>query len=136
VAGPPRAPADLSFPLRPPDAQPAKAPLPPVKDVFVSVFIPPSVSEGGVAQVVATLVRAGYDMAQPARVRVAIRETDVRFFNRQDAEAARMLARRLGAVARDFTDSPRKPRPGRLELWVGEGPRAGAAGIGQIDSTR
>ncbi|MCO8145643.1 hypothetical protein NHN26_10435 [Rhodovulum tesquicola] len=126
----------MSFPVRPPDAQPAKAPLPPVKDVFVSVFIPHSVSEGGVAQVVATLVRAGYDMAQPARVRVAIRETDVRFFYRQDAEAARMLARRLGGVARDFTDSPRKPRPGRLELWVAEGPRTGAAGNGQIDGTR
>ncbi|MRH20498.1 LytR C-terminal domain-containing protein [Rhodovulum strictum] len=118
----PRPPDSHLVPLLPPPQQPAAAPLPAHKappGYFVSVFVSNSVPEGGMANAVAALVRAGYQISQPARVQVSIPETDLRYFHRQDAETAHALARELGGVARDFTTAAKKPRPGRLELWLG-----------------
>ncbi|TCM84990.1 hypothetical protein EV216_10975 [Rhodovulum steppense] len=121
----PTAPAGRLALVQPPAPQPAAAPPPPMPapDVFVRVFVTNAVSDDGIAKTVASLDGAGYDMAPPARVRVVIAETDVRFFHRQDAEAARVLAEHLDGVTRDFTGAARKPRPGQLELWLAGGAR-------------
>ena len=47
-----------------------------------------------------------------------IRQTQVRYYHRDDAAEAAATAEALGGIARDFTDTARKPKPGRLEVYL------------------
>jgi hypothetical protein len=91
--------------------------------VLVHVLVPAD----GAAQTAETLSEAvaalGYTRREPAPVSITIRQTQVRFYHPEDAEAAQLVAETVGGPARDFTAFRPSPPEGTIEVWIeGEAP--------------
>lgn len=90
----------------------------------VVVNAPASIDEAALAALVGELGAGGFVLAEPNRVDITIRESNVRFFHPGDAAAAEAVAAALGAVPRDFTAFTPAPPEGTIEVWLagrGEG---------------
>ncbi|WP_050604682.1 hypothetical protein [Ruegeria sp. 6PALISEP08] len=87
-------------------------------DLDVSLFVPGRVSEDVSNRVLELLTRSQANVVATARVGYRVRETQVRFYHPDDAENASLAAQALGGVARDFTASGSKTRPGRIEVYL------------------
>ncbi|WP_216599047.1 hypothetical protein [Ruegeria sp. HKCCD7318] len=101
-------------------------PLQPSKpsiDLEVSLFVPARVSQDTSDRAFELLNESQANVVATARVGYRIRETQVRYYHPADAENADLAAKALGGIARDFTGSGSKTRPGRIEVYL-----AGAGG--------
>ena len=86
-------------------------------DVLVHVLAPSSMSDDRLNGIANTLKDAGFLIKDPARVRFTIRQSNVRYYSAEDAEAARALAKIVGGTARDFTSFSPSPPTGTIEVW-------------------
>lgn len=84
----------------------------------VSLFVPSRVSQETRNRALELLARGQATVVATARVGYRVRETQVRFYHPDDAENAAMAADALGGIARDFTSSGSKTRPGRIEVYL------------------
>ncbi len=82
------------------------------------LFAPDSVAVDAVNSVVASLAQTGHELRGSARVGFGIKQSNVRFYHRQDAPQARALAEDAGALLRDFTGAKSKTPIGVVELWL------------------
>ncbi len=113
----------------PEEPEPAPSAPPRADAVLVHVLVPAD----GAAQTAETLSEAvaalGYTRREPAPVSITIRQTQVRFYHPEDAEAAQLVAETVGGPARDFTAFRPSPPEGTIEVWIeGEAPPPPAAG--------
>lgn len=116
--------------LQPPQIPPALAPeslpevgasLPPgpaLGELRILLNAPQDVARGRIADVVAELRQAGFRPPDPNTVAFAISRSNVRYFHPGDEQAARILAERIGADLRDFTDFAPAPPEGTVEVWL------------------
>jgi hypothetical protein len=86
--------------------------------LHVQVHAPASLPEDELAKIAAILDQSGFANDDAIRVRMTIRESNVRFYHPEDAAAAGQVASLTGAVARDFTGYRPRPEPGTIELWL------------------
>ena len=82
--------------------------------LMVPAFVPQSTAEEAVAAAAAI----GIPVDQTRRASVSIRQTNIRYYHAEDAEAATILASGLGGIARDFTSFTPSPNPGVIEVWL------------------
>ena len=82
------------------------------------LYAPNSVPADTVNTVVTDLTASGHALNGTARVGFGIRQSNVRFYHRQDAARAAALAEDAGALLRDFTGSGTKTPRGIIELWL------------------
>lgn len=95
----------------------------------VVVHAPQSVTGSELAGVIEGLDAEGFVLAEPARVDVTVKQSNVRYFHPEDAEAAAAVAAVLGALVRDFTDFAPTPPAGTIEVWLaGRGTAPAVAG--------
>lgn len=94
----------------------------------VVVNAPDSLTEAEVSDRLAMLSAGGFALADPQRVGVTVKDSNVRFFHPEDAAAAEAVAEALGARLRDFTDFSPPPPAGTIEVWLaGHGSAPAAA---------
>ncbi|WP_146065111.1 hypothetical protein [Albidovulum inexpectatum] len=93
-------------------------PGPALKDLRVLLNAPQDVSGDRIAEVVTNLAQSGFRPPDPTKVAFAISRSNVRYFHQGDAQAARILAERIGADLRDFTDFTPSPPQGTIEVWL------------------
>ncbi|WP_298851461.1 hypothetical protein [uncultured Ruegeria sp.] len=104
-------------------------PLPPAQspiDLEVSLFVPSRVSQDASSRALDLLTQGRATVVATARVGFRVKQTQVRYYHPDDAGNAALAADILGGVARDFTSSGSKTRPGRIEVYLagsGSGPR-------------
>ncbi len=82
------------------------------------LFIPNSLGARTVNSVVNNLVAAGHELSGTARVGFGVKQSNVRFYHKEDAAQATALAEDAGALLRDFTGSKSKTQNGVVELWL------------------
>jgi hypothetical protein len=82
------------------------------------VNLPSGTPQARFTNVAGLLQSAGFDDVRNARTPYTIRETQVRFFHPQDAEAAAIVAQETGAALRDFTGYRPLPALGSIEVWL------------------
>lgn len=104
---------DLGLP-----AQPAPVAPGPRYPGPVVVNAPASLTDSEVEALVAGLGAEGFVVAEPARVGVTVKQSNVRYFHPEDADAAAAVAAALGALVRDFTDFSPAPPAGAIEVWL------------------
>ncbi|WP_209598513.1 hypothetical protein [Ruegeria sp. HKCCSP351] len=111
-------PPEIDTPANRPYTEVKPLPVTPVIDLEVSLFVPSRVSQETSNRALELLARSQATVVATARVGYRVRETQVRFYHPDDAENAAMAADALGGIARDFTSSGSKTRPGRIEVYL------------------
>lgn len=86
--------------------------------VEIGLFIPARLSDEVAGAALAALSGDDTRLVSSSRVPFTVRQTQVRFYHADDAGPAADTAAALGGVARDFTETDRKPSPGRLEVYL------------------
>ena len=86
--------------------------------IEIGLFIPSHLSTEMAGTAKGLLTRDGTKLVAAARVSYTIRQTQVRYYHSADAAEALATAEALGGIVRDFTDVQRKPKPGRLEVYL------------------
>ena len=89
-----------------------------LRDIDGVLHIPASVSASQVQKIQSDLAGTGYDVRTAQRTNLTIGNSNVRYFHRADADAARTLAESVGARLRDFTDFRPSPPVGLVEIWI------------------
>jgi hypothetical protein len=82
------------------------------------LHVPQKSSGPAVTSVTAALRDVGFKDMLVAQSPYTIRETQVRYYHKQDAGAAALAAGQTGALLRDFTDYSPKPDAGVIEIWM------------------
>lgn len=84
----------------------------------VYIYAPRRAPRDRANEVVTTLRDAGASVRAPTTTAATIRQTHIRYYHAEDAEAARAAAKIIGADARDFTNYAPSPPVGMLEVWI------------------
>lgn len=84
----------------------------------IRIFAPANVPETVAGDMAVKIGLVGFDVSSIKSVGFTISSDNVRFYHRQDAETAQVLADMIGAKARDFTDFSPRPPVGTVELWL------------------
>ncbi|SIO15300.1 hypothetical protein SAMN05444722_0628 [Rhodovulum sp. ES.010] len=95
---------------------PEIATVPPVGRALV--FFEQGVADVRIRAVVASLEKTGLSLKTPEGVPFRVSEDQVRVFWPEDRDAALMLADRIGARLRDFTEYRPRPPSGTIEVWL------------------
>ena len=108
-----------------------EAPVPAAGPRFAGPVVlnaPESVGKAELAALLERLGAGGFVLAEPNRVDLRIKSSNVRFFHPEDAAAAESVAAQLGARVRDFTSFSPAPPAGTIEVWLaGQGNAAATA---------
>lgn len=113
--------APLDAPVPPEGPAPAAAEVAPIADpgsYMVTVNAAPGAAAAEIADVTAALAGAGFPDRRPQPVGFTVSRTHLRYYHAADAEAAREIAARIGAEARDFTHFRPSPPTGKIEVWI------------------
>lgn len=86
-------------------------------DVRLFVYAPNSIKAAALDQRITGIEATGIDVTQVKRVNLRISQPHIRYYNRQDADAAAALAAELSISARDFVGRHRADT-GHIELWL------------------
>lgn len=97
---------------------PVADPLPPYAGLSVKILSAAATDTPSLTALATALSDAGFPAADIGQVSHRIRQTHVRYYHAADAEAAAVIAGRLGAVARDFSGANPLPPEGLIEVWV------------------
>ncbi|MBF9031606.1 hypothetical protein HKCCE3408_14485 [Rhodobacterales bacterium HKCCE3408] len=89
--------------------------------VILHIFAADSVGDDVVAELQDTVDGLRLPVVAVNRVDYRISENQVRYYDDRSAEAADIVARTIGARARDFTASGVNPEPGTIEIYIGTG---------------
>lgn len=126
---PPVQTAESAEPVSPPPATPRPDPRKVAlldTTSTLRLHVPQKPAGPAAASATAALREAGFTDVVVARSPFTIRETQVRYYHKQDAGAAALAAGQTGALLRDFTGYAPKPALGVIEIWMaGSSPGAG-----------
>lgn len=120
-SAPPANVSALLEPLR--DATFELAPENTLANLQIALHVPSFTPRGKLRNLIADAETAGLDIGDPTFVDFPIKSTQVRYFHRNDQDAAALLAATVGGISRDFTDFSPQPPAGFVEVWVSGAPR-------------
>ncbi|MEO0990717.1 MAG: hypothetical protein AAFX00_07200, partial [Pseudomonadota bacterium] len=89
----------------------------------LAVYAPVSLRRDAYDQTVTDLNGLGLASVIVDRTPHTIRASNVRYYHVEDAQVAADIADAIGATARDFTETARRPALGTIEVWL-SGPGA------------
>ena len=105
-------------PARPSLLEPDTLPKPAFPGLEIVLHIPNGAQASDTEALIGAASGAGFEIAATRPAGFKISRTNVRYFHKKDAQAARALAQAIDGRFRDFTSFTPPPDPGVIEVWL------------------